>query len=46
MTATGTPSEMGALVAKLWVLFAADQPGSDFTRIYPWMRDDTSDAPG
>jgi 3-hydroxyisobutyrate dehydrogenase-like beta-hydroxyacid dehydrogenase len=33
----GSPSTVGAVTAALWDAFAADAPGSDFTRIYPFV---------
>lgn len=32
----GGPTTLSALVAGLWQRFAADEPGVDFTRVYPW----------
>jgi 3-hydroxyisobutyrate dehydrogenase-like beta-hydroxyacid dehydrogenase len=32
----GAPTTVGALVAGLWRRFAAEEPGADFTRVYPW----------
>jgi 3-hydroxyisobutyrate dehydrogenase-like beta-hydroxyacid dehydrogenase len=36
--AQGGPATFGALTASLWQQFAAEQPGVDFTRIYPYVR--------
>ncbi len=33
----GAPSVIGPVTAKLWERFAADDPGADFTRIYPFV---------
>ncbi|OAA29671.1 3-hydroxyisobutyrate dehydrogenase [Frankia sp. EI5c] len=33
------PESMGAVTSSLWEAFAAAQPGVDFTRIYPFIRD-------
>jgi 3-hydroxyisobutyrate dehydrogenase-like beta-hydroxyacid dehydrogenase len=35
----GTPDRFGALVVDVWKKFAAAEPGVDFTRIYPFVRD-------
>jgi 3-hydroxyisobutyrate dehydrogenase-like beta-hydroxyacid dehydrogenase len=32
----GAPTTVGTLVAGLWGRFAAEEPGADFTRVYPW----------
>ena len=37
VTDAGGPAAMGGIVAGLWARFAADEPGADFTRIYPWV---------
>ncbi|MFN8025389.1 MAG: NAD(P)-dependent oxidoreductase [Acidimicrobiia bacterium] len=34
--AAGGPTVVSELVAGLWQRFAADEPGVDFTRVYPW----------
>jgi 3-hydroxyisobutyrate dehydrogenase len=33
----GAPSVLGPLTAAVWERFAADEPGADFTRIYPFV---------
>ncbi|HLM18639.1 MAG TPA: NAD(P)-dependent oxidoreductase [Acidimicrobiia bacterium] len=33
----GGPSSVGAVTTAVWEAFAADAPGSDFTRIYPFV---------
>jgi 3-hydroxyisobutyrate dehydrogenase len=33
------PARIGAVTAELWDEFAADEPGADFTRIYPFVAD-------
>lgn len=33
------PASVAAVVAALWERFAAAEPGADFTRIYPYLRD-------
>ena len=33
----GGPSVMSEVVAGQWARFAAEEPGADFTRIYPWI---------
>ncbi len=35
--AAGAPSAVGALTASVWEKFAQDEPGTDFTRIYPFV---------
>jgi 3-hydroxyisobutyrate dehydrogenase-like beta-hydroxyacid dehydrogenase len=35
----GTPDRFGSLVVDVWKKFAAAEPGVDFTRIYPFVRD-------
>ena len=35
--AQGSPSQVGRAAADVWERFAADQPGADFTRIYPFV---------
>lgn len=35
----GTPATIGSVTAGIWSRFAAAQPGVDFTRIYPFVRD-------
>ena len=37
--AHGAPSALGPVTASVWERFAADDPGADFTRIYPFVRD-------
>lgn len=37
--AAGTPDTMGATLAAIWQRFQAAEPGADFTRIYPFVRD-------
>jgi 3-hydroxyisobutyrate dehydrogenase-like beta-hydroxyacid dehydrogenase len=32
------PNTMGTVTAKVWSAFASDEPGVDFTRIYPFVR--------
>jgi hypothetical protein len=34
----GGPALVGEIVAALWDRFAADEPGADFTRIYPFVQ--------
>jgi 3-hydroxyisobutyrate dehydrogenase len=34
---SGGPASVGEIVAALWDRFAADEPGADFTRIYPFV---------
>ncbi|GAA4984100.1 NAD(P)-dependent oxidoreductase [Yinghuangia aomiensis] len=36
----GGPAAVGEAVGPLWDRFAADEPGADFTRIYPYVRTD------
>ena len=36
--ATGTPAEVGAMVADIWRRAALAMPGSDYTRIYDFVR--------
>jgi 3-hydroxyisobutyrate dehydrogenase len=33
----GTPTVLGPVTAAVWDRFAADEPGADFTRIYPFV---------
>lgn len=33
------PGAVGAVVGSLWERFAAEEPGADFTRIYPFVRE-------
>ncbi len=33
----GMSAEVGGVTAAVWKAFAADQPGADFTRIYPFV---------
>ena len=33
----GAPSVLGPVTADVWERFAADEPGADFTRIYPFV---------
>jgi 3-hydroxyisobutyrate dehydrogenase-like beta-hydroxyacid dehydrogenase len=33
----GAPDEFGALTAQVWRRFADEEPGADFTRIYPFV---------
>jgi 3-hydroxyisobutyrate dehydrogenase-like beta-hydroxyacid dehydrogenase len=33
------PSEIGTAMAALWERFAAAEPGADFTRVFPFIRD-------
>jgi 3-hydroxyisobutyrate dehydrogenase-like beta-hydroxyacid dehydrogenase len=33
----GAPSTVGAITTAVWDAFAADSPGADFTRIYPFV---------
>src|SRR5262249_51988280 len=33
----GGPAAVGTLVAGIWHRFAAEEPGADFTRIYPFV---------
>lgn len=37
VTGGGGPSVMSEVVAGQWARFAAEEPGADFTRIYPWL---------
>jgi 3-hydroxyisobutyrate dehydrogenase-like beta-hydroxyacid dehydrogenase len=37
--AQGAPSALGLVTASVWDRFAAHDPGADFTRIYPFVRD-------
>lgn len=37
--AAGTPERIGAVNADIWRRFAEAEPGADFTRIYPFVRD-------
>lgn len=37
VTGGGGPSVMSDVVAGQWARFAAEEPGADFTRIYPWL---------
>jgi 3-hydroxyisobutyrate dehydrogenase len=37
--ADAAPASVAVVVAALWERFAADEPGADFTRIYPYLRD-------
>ncbi len=37
--AAGTPDTMGATLAEIWQRFQAVEPDTDFTRIYPFVRD-------
>jgi 3-hydroxyisobutyrate dehydrogenase len=32
------PSEIGSLIRALWDRFAADEPGADFTRVFPYLQ--------
>lgn len=34
----GGPEAVGAVTGAIWERFAADEPGADFTRIYPFVR--------
>jgi 3-hydroxyisobutyrate dehydrogenase-like beta-hydroxyacid dehydrogenase len=33
-----TPSTLGSVTTALWARFAAEEPGADFTRIYPFVK--------
>ena len=33
----GTSSAIGAVTREVWERFAAEEPGADFTRIYPFV---------
>ncbi|MFZ0248650.1 MAG: NAD(P)-dependent oxidoreductase [Acidimicrobiales bacterium] len=35
--AQGAPSVLGSVTASVWERFAAEEPGADFTRIYPFV---------
>jgi len=35
--ARGGPSKIGAMTASVWAQFAAAEPDTDFTRIYPFV---------
>ena len=35
--AQGVPSVLGSVTASVWERFAAEEPGADFTRIYPFV---------
>jgi 3-hydroxyisobutyrate dehydrogenase-like beta-hydroxyacid dehydrogenase len=35
----GAVAEIGAVTAAVWERFCAAEPGADFTRIYPFVRD-------
>ncbi len=37
--AAGTPDTMGAVLTDVWRRFQAAEPGADFTRVYPFVRD-------
>jgi 3-hydroxyisobutyrate dehydrogenase len=37
-TRQAAPTEVGAVAAALWERFANQQPGADFTRVYPFLR--------
>jgi 3-hydroxyisobutyrate dehydrogenase-like beta-hydroxyacid dehydrogenase len=37
VAAQGTPSVLGVVTASVWERFAESEPGSDFTRIYPFV---------
>lgn len=37
--AAGTPDTVSAMLAEIWQRFQAAEPGTDFTRIYPFVRD-------
>jgi 3-hydroxyisobutyrate dehydrogenase len=39
VAAAGTADELGAAVFEIWRRFAAAEPGADFTRIFPFVRD-------
>ena len=34
---SGSPSSIGAVAASIWKRFASEEPGADFTRIYPFV---------
>jgi 3-hydroxyisobutyrate dehydrogenase len=36
---TGVPVSIAAATVAVWERFAADDPGADFTRIYPFIAD-------
>jgi 3-hydroxyisobutyrate dehydrogenase len=36
---TGVSTQIGSVTASVWEQFAAAQPGADFTRIFPFVRD-------
>ena len=36
----GCPSTIGDITTSLWERFAEQEPGVDFTRIYPFVRGD------
>jgi hypothetical protein len=35
--AQGAPSVLGPVTVSVWERFATDEPGVDFTRIYPFV---------
>ena len=35
----GGPAEIGTLICELWDQFAEAEPGADFTRVFPFIRD-------
>ena len=35
--AQGTPSVLGDVTESVWEKFADEEPGADFTRIYPFV---------
>jgi 3-hydroxyisobutyrate dehydrogenase-like beta-hydroxyacid dehydrogenase len=37
VAAQGAPSVLGRVTASVWERFAAEEPGADFTRIYPFV---------
>ncbi|MCA9506682.1 MAG: NAD-binding protein, partial [Myxococcales bacterium] len=40
VTEQGGPGSVGAVVVDLWKRFAAAEPNTDFTRIYPFVDGD------
>jgi 3-hydroxyisobutyrate dehydrogenase len=35
----GGPSQAGSLMSQLWSQFADDEPGADFTRVFPYLQE-------
>jgi hypothetical protein len=34
---SGSPATIGTVTERVWGQFAAEEPGADFTRIYPFI---------